>query len=137
MKWVLKLFVKVVIPRNKMALHTHVEYLEPILSLKREIETLRDRYHDINGSFTLLIMELTSLMNIVPTPSLSTPYTLCVCLTHSQYIDRISSIDARLRHLVHLLLSSENVSAASAPDYTDDYFPSVSGRYHYRERRNN
>jgi hypothetical protein len=138
-----------VYPRNKMTSYTHTQYLESISSLQREIETLRDRYHDINGSFislTSLIIELTSLIDIVPTPSHSTPYRQCICLTHSQYTERFSSIDARLRNLVYLL-SLESIpeparEPAPAPPEADEEtttnaFRCEPERCYFRETKDN
>jgi hypothetical protein len=84
----------------------HTEYVQQILSLKREVSTLLTLFPRSVDALMALDRELDSLMYIVPTPSIMRTDVLCTCLTHTQYCDRILSIDQRMRVLVNYLYRS-------------------------------
>ena len=85
------------------ATRTHTEYVHEIMTFKHEIATLLTLYPHATHSLIIIDRELTSLIDIVPTPSLPSPELLCISLTHAQYTERIHCLDERLRTLVGYL----------------------------------
>lgn len=93
----------------------HTEYVQQILSLKREISTLLTLFPRSVEALMALDRELDSLIYIVPTPSIMRTDVLCTCLTHAQYCDRILSIDKRMRVLVKYLYRSVGARTYDMP----------------------
>jgi hypothetical protein len=98
--------------------HAHIEYVEQILSLKREVSTLLTLFPDNTDVINSIDRELTSLIDIVPTPSISLPHLLTICLTHSEFIQRIASLDRRITTLFNSL--NDEIIAFTQTDTTLD-----------------
>ena len=97
------------------ATRTHTEYVHEIMTFKHEIATLLTLYPHATHSLIIIDRELTSLIDIVPTPSLHSPELLCISLTHAQYTERIHCLDERLRTLVGYLRTRAPTTPVPSP----------------------
>lgn len=79
---------------------THIEYVYEVMSFRSEISTLLALFPHATDTLTTIDRELTSLIQVLPTPSIPCLHTVCCCLTESEYFERIRSIDRRIDNLV-------------------------------------